>query len=88
MIKYSTTIKIWFSFKLEAFLSFSLYFCLFSQQLGQTQLAIDQHKSKSHTLEDQVLQLKFAMEKAQQNEVDTLKNIVYYGIIVTVVDCI
>ncbi|XP_065060933.1 forkhead-associated domain-containing protein 1-like [Rhopilema esculentum] len=38
------------------------------KQLGQTQLAIDQHKSKSLTLEDQVLQLKFAMEKAQQNE--------------------
>jgi len=38
------------------------------KQLGQTQLAIDQHKNKSTTLQDQILQLKFAMEKAQQNE--------------------
>ena len=42
------------------------------QQLGHTQLAIDQHKNKSMTLQDQILQLKFAMEKAQQNEVNVV----------------
>eukprot|EP00794_Sanderia_malayensis_P015120 gene15120-16676_t len=45
------------------------------KQLGQSQLTLDEHKNKSVTFQDQILQLKFSMEKAQQSEVELKKEI-------------